>query len=130
MSNRYEAYIASESWRRKRQAVLERDNHQCQTCLATERLEVHHKTYSALGNEPLEDLITLCKDCHFAITTSIRERRYHKRATFESGGIKASIPQFQDKRRQKTFVTESNLGSTPKPKGHEYAQNFDVQIDK
>lgn len=131
MSNRYEAYIASEAWRRKRQAVLERDNYQCQTCLATECLEVHHKTYRALGDEPLEDLITLCKDCHRAITTSIRERRYHKRAAFTSEGIQNSIPQIQPKTRDVVFAVGGNLSNIPKPKGHDYGTpNFDIQTQE
>lgn len=133
MSNRngYEAYIASDKWRRKRQAALERDKYQCQTCLSTERLEVHHKTYESFTEEPLEHLITLCKDCHYAITTSIRERRYQKRAVFTSDGVETSIPQFQVKPSKLTFDVESNLSNIPKPKGHDYGtQDFSISTDK
>lgn len=76
----YRAYLASDKWRSLREQVLARDNHQCQTCLSTECLEVHHKTYERLGDEALSDLITLCHDCHEVITTTIRRRRYKKRA--------------------------------------------------
>ena len=72
----YESYMRSEAWRTKRDQVLERDGHTCRTCGATEELEVHHASYHHLGDEPLEDLITLCRVCHEAITCSIRERRY------------------------------------------------------
>ena len=71
---RYLDYIESPKWRAKRQRVLSRDGHECQVCTAAERLEVHHKTYDNLFHEPLDDLITLCHDCHEAVTISIRER--------------------------------------------------------
>lgn len=59
--------------------MLDRDNHKCQTCLSVEDLEVHHKTYERLGDELPEDLITLCRECHHAITEVIRRRRYKNR---------------------------------------------------
>lgn len=76
MDSFYEQYLRSSEWRDRRDAVLSRDLHQCQTCLTTEALEVHHKTYERLGDEALEDLITLCDGCHHAITDVIRRRRY------------------------------------------------------
>jgi hypothetical protein len=76
----YSQYIASVAWAEKRMARLEIDGHKCQTCFhdgAQWRLEVHHKTYERLGDEDVQkDLITLCCDCHAAITSVIRERRY------------------------------------------------------
>ncbi len=76
----YTSYMASEKWRDKRSLILKRDGDRCQTCLSTEDLEVHHKTYVNLGDELPEDLITLCHECHEAITTVIRRRRYSDRA--------------------------------------------------
>lgn len=72
----YYEYIASSEWAAKRKRALDRDNHECQTCLNGADLEVHHKTYERLGHERLSDLITLCRSCHEAITSSIRQRRY------------------------------------------------------
>ena len=89
--DRYQAYIASSKWRKKAERVKKRDNYQCQTCLETERLEVHHKTYEHLYHEPLGDLITLCSACHDAITSSIRERRYAKRV-MEPADVTRSTP--------------------------------------
>lgn len=74
----YEQYMRSPAWFAKRKLVLERDRHRCQTCHATEQLEVHHATYERLGNENLEDLVVLCRDCHRAVTCTIRRRRYDK----------------------------------------------------
>lgn len=74
----YERYMKSSAWFAKRKLVIERDGHRCQTCHSTERLEVHHATYERLSHEDLSDLITLCHDCHMAITCVIRGRRHSK----------------------------------------------------
>lgn len=62
-------------WDKIRKEALDRDQHKCQTCYSESDLEVHHRTYKRFGKEELEDLITLCKDCHYAITDSVRGRR-------------------------------------------------------
>jgi hypothetical protein len=38
-----------------------------------------HRTYARLGAERPEDLTVLCTECHAAITTVIRRRRYQAR---------------------------------------------------
>ena len=91
MRNNYEAYMASAEWRALRSRALERDRNQCQTCLSEDDLEVHHKTYERLGNELMEDLITLCHDCHEAITTVIRRRRYRDHTIDPSPTERSSI---------------------------------------
>jgi len=65
-----EKYYASEEWAERRRKVFERDNWACVLCSNTEGLSVHHRTYRNFGNEPLEDLTTLCSRCH---------RRFHRR---------------------------------------------------
>ncbi|PZV19176.1 MAG: hypothetical protein DCF22_00480 [Leptolyngbya sp.] len=75
----YEQYISSPEWKQKRQRVIERDGCKCRTCWESEDLEVHHVSYERLFNEDLDDLITLCHQCHEAITTVIRRRRYSTR---------------------------------------------------
>lgn len=61
----YDQYIHSAAWRRKRRKALKRDGYQCQYCGKYNcRLEVHHLSYKNLGNEHLNDLITLCSTCH------------------------------------------------------------------
>lgn len=80
----YEEYISSSQWRQLRQQRLEHDGHRCQCCGDTEDLEVHHKYDGPpdyrypkpLGEESVEDLLTLCHRCHEAITDSVRRRRY------------------------------------------------------
>lgn len=79
-NNFYENYITkSPIWKHKRLLRLKIDKFQCRTCRNTENLEVHHLSYEHLGDEPIEDLITLCKECHHAITSVIRARRYQNK---------------------------------------------------
>lgn len=64
----YEKYIHSSAWKRKRERVLKRDHYRCRKCGKSNcRLEVHHLTYKHFGNEPLEDLLTVCSQCHHRI---------------------------------------------------------------
>lgn len=65
----YQDFLASDYWQSVRQQVLARDSHRCQSCDTTRRLQVHHKTYENHGEEHLhlEDLVTLCSDCHQAV---------------------------------------------------------------
>jgi hypothetical protein len=56
--------MQSPEWKAKRQLALERDGHRCRICNATDRLDVHHRTYERFGHEDLSDLTALCRDCH------------------------------------------------------------------
>jgi len=59
------AFYKSNEWQRIRLQVLNRDNFQCQDCHSDKNIDVHHVNYERFGgNELLEDLITLCRDCH------------------------------------------------------------------
>ena len=57
-------YLLSVRWKIKRNTVFTRDDNTCQSCGSTEQLECHHIDYSMLGDEPLEHLITICRQCH------------------------------------------------------------------
>lgn len=62
------AYLASPQWNTRRKLVLTRDHYTCRQCgINTVPLEVHHLHYRNLGNEPLTDLVALCRDCHQSI---------------------------------------------------------------
>ena len=55
-------------WRRQRDRARERDNFQCADCGRNFRLEVHHKLPIAEGGtDDLDNLVTLCRDCHIAL---------------------------------------------------------------
>lgn len=74
MSN-YNAYLQTPKWRAKREAVMRRDEHLCQACLSARATDVHHLTYSHLFDEPLFDLIAVCRPCHDRITAMDRAKR-------------------------------------------------------
>jgi hypothetical protein len=56
-------YRDSAHWKARRQQRLTVDGFKCCDCKATENLEVHHWRYD-LFEERLQDLMTLCHDCH------------------------------------------------------------------
>lgn len=65
----YQEYLASRKWALKREAVRKRSNNRCERILKGRRCvwyqeAVHHLTYRNIGNEPLEDLMAVCNDCH------------------------------------------------------------------
>lgn len=69
MSFDYQTYLASREWALKREAVRQRSSNRCERTIDGQRCvgsqdSVHHLTYARVGNEPLEDLLGVCNDCH------------------------------------------------------------------
>lgn len=62
---RYHTYLRSDEWKAKRLLVLRRANHLCEICHNENASDIHHLTYENLCHEPLEDLLALCRMCHF-----------------------------------------------------------------
>ncbi len=62
----YAEYLLTDHWKKVRDIAVERDGYRCKLCTKAEGLQVHHSTYEHRGEEEdyLEDLITLCGDCH------------------------------------------------------------------
>jgi 5-methylcytosine-specific restriction endonuclease McrA len=59
--------LGKQIYRQLIKAVLERDGWRCQKCGTLENLQVHHKIKrSQLGNDSLDNLVTLCVYCHLA----------------------------------------------------------------
>lgn len=73
-SPEYKLYLKSPEWEAKRQQALERDNRECRGCGCKKNLQVHHIRYDNLGHEPLNDLTTLCAECHKAVHKVIASR--------------------------------------------------------
>jgi hypothetical protein len=65
----YPDYLLTPEWAERRRGALRRADHACQTCGAGGRLHVHHRTYERRGEEPPDDLLVLCRDCHLAVHT-------------------------------------------------------------
>ena len=57
--------LGKQIYRRLMKRVLERDGWRCQKCGLLETLQVYHKIKrSRLGNDSLDNLVTLCAYCH------------------------------------------------------------------
>lgn len=63
----YYEYLQTEEWKIKRNQRLKIDNYTCQNCGIHTNLQVHHLDYSTIFNESMNDLITMCKPCHFKL---------------------------------------------------------------
>lgn len=62
----YIAYLQSPEWKERRALLLQKYHHRCQVCNGVQQLQLHHRTYERLGNEHMEDLTVLCRECHTA----------------------------------------------------------------
>lgn len=61
----YKQYLETNHWQNVRENKLKESNYKCQLCSKKDiELHVHHNTYENIGNEEMNDLIVLCKDCH------------------------------------------------------------------
>lgn len=60
----YVDYLKSEKWKRLRLEVMKRDSFLCQKCKTERACHVHHLTYERLGREKMEDLVSICLNCH------------------------------------------------------------------
>ena len=63
----YAEYLKSDRWRALREAARQRDGNACRLCDSADELEVHHRRYpEVFGTESVDDLTTLCAECHGA----------------------------------------------------------------
>jgi hypothetical protein len=60
----HDEYMKTDTWKKKRFERLQKDNFRCVMCGTAYNLCVHHISYKNLGNESMDDLITLCERCH------------------------------------------------------------------
>ena len=79
----YQAYLKTPEWKAIRLLVINERKGKCERCGSTEKLEVHHKTYKNLFNEPLEDLELLCKVCHTKHHNKTNNKRKNKKKRYK-----------------------------------------------
>ena len=62
----YSAYLGSEHWLTTRKLALAAAKHRCEKCGSDRKLEVHHRSYAAIGleHQNLATLQVLCSNCH------------------------------------------------------------------
>jgi hypothetical protein len=63
-NEKYELYIRSAEWKRRRALVLERAKYVCEGCGTARATEVHHLHYRGLQDELLWELRAVCLPCH------------------------------------------------------------------
>lgn len=71
----YQEYLASDLWQSIRQRVFEQKGKFCNYCKSTNRLQIHHLSYSAnvLAGKNIVPLIVVCNECHFKISKIEKE---------------------------------------------------------
>lgn len=60
----YEEYLKSPQWRATRLRLFAIRGRKCERCASKYRIEVHHLTYTRIGQERPSDLQILCHACH------------------------------------------------------------------
>ena len=88
----YHEYIRSEGWEKKRQEALARAGNHCQVCRNVNRLEVHHNTYTTLGNETPFDLVVLCSECH-----GLFHEKLDPRKRLKNPSTPVAVPEWKQK---------------------------------
>ena len=68
----YKNYLRSHEWSERRNIYKEYYHYTCQKCLkkSVYPLQLHHLTYARLYKELPEDLLLVCKKCHYIIECS------------------------------------------------------------
>lgn len=61
---RYDHYINSKRWQKRRIAYYAVHDKRCRACDSTEQIHLHHHTYARMGYEHDDDLVPLCESCH------------------------------------------------------------------
>ena len=62
--SKYDRYLESGDWKRRRRLVLERANNLCEGCRVRPATQVHHLTYKNVCDEFLWELVAVCTQCH------------------------------------------------------------------
>lgn len=58
----------SSKWKELRDQRLAKDDYRCKRCKTAKQLRIHHIRYPEVwGEESVDDLVTLCDDCHSQI---------------------------------------------------------------
>jgi len=68
----YGFYLLSEEWQEKRDSIQDFCEGICMECNDVHGNILHHETYENIFEEPLDDLLWVCKRCHNKIHRSGR----------------------------------------------------------
>lgn len=89
MSNNYGNKLRDPRWQKLRLRVMERDCWKCVACgRSNKTLNVHHIAYHENPwDTPIEDLQTLCEECHDGLGEHPRGGPYYLWETHDLGGV-------------------------------------------
>lgn len=63
----YDEFVKTDEWQRTASTARSIASNRCEMCESTRPpLDVHHLTYERRGQELADDLIALCRRCHYA----------------------------------------------------------------
>ena len=73
----YKEYLQSDEWRLVKQKASRHPHYQkCWFCQSTQRLEIHHRTYTWLNTKHfMSCLMAVCRDCHERVHQLSREQQ-------------------------------------------------------
>ena len=63
----YTAYRQSDRWKKLSRAVSMRAKGKCEICRRRDGAHCAHLVYDHMFNEPMSDLLWLCKSCHWKL---------------------------------------------------------------
>jgi 5-methylcytosine-specific restriction endonuclease McrA len=90
VSVNYKEYINSPEWESKKRKFYKSTFYHghCEICHRKLPLDIHHLSYDNLGNEPLTDLMAVCRECHKIIhltgSKKILKRTYRVKEYFRN----------------------------------------------
>lgn len=110
--NSYEEYLSGEHWTNFRWNCERTEELELRClCGVRDNLHLHHKTYKNLGCEEYDDVIWLCKECHFTLHDLLKARNGKL-----WNGIKILKRSPWFKQRRKKFSTDAPKKNNPKRK--------------
>jgi uncharacterized protein YlaI len=77
-NKQYREYLQSKEWRERSNECKLLAGNQCKLCGSKESLQAHHLTYKNVYNEPQEDLLCVCADCHHKIHPDMEQKNAKK----------------------------------------------------
>lgn len=100
----YHFYLGSNAWKERSRACIAMAGNKCQLCSNRDStLTAHHNSYDNLFNEPPEDLVCLCWECH---------ERFHKCASLKRNVVAKKLAP------RKTPAESPVATDKPIPAGH------------
>jgi len=85
---KYNKYICSKAWGRKRKEAFAYHGRECAFCGKKHNLHVHHKNYKTLFDEDMDDLLVLCEPCHMKIHNR-KSKKKPKKIKRKKGEVKS-----------------------------------------